>query len=300
MRAARAASGCVLGLSCLCLLGSVLLAGVGEARDGEPVAAGPGRLAISVDGGLLTVRALDVSLRDLLEAITLESGLAADLRGPLDERVTLELERLPMRQALRRILENRNFVLRYRGPSSAAGPAGELWVVASGSRGAPLPEPVAAYKILTHDWPGLASDDAGTRLATVSELAAAGDASETLAAVALYDADAAVREEAVYGLGTAVGEPGVPMLERALTDPAPRVRRAAVDALADRGGEESAWALAAALDDDDASLREQAVHALGEIGGEAAAALLRQALADEQDFVRQSAAEALAELAGDG
>ena len=296
------------------LLGWGWLAGICEARDavdgGPPAAkALPARLHVEIDRGSVTVRAWDVATEDLLAAIALESGLEVDLGGPLAERVTLELDQLPLREALHRILSGRNFALRYADPPPPAGeaPAGKLWVLSGGDRrslpaqgdAGGLPDAgadlLAAYERLARRRPSLVSDDGKVRLAAVSGLTDSPRATAALAAAALFDPDAAVREEAVYGLG-AGGETGEGILEQALADPAPRVRRAAIEALADVGDDDSAWLLAAALRDRDAALREQAVYALGDVGGEAAVAVLQQALADGQSRVREAAIEVLEEL----
>ena len=288
------------------LLGLAWLAGVGAARTAS--AETPPGLRVEIDRGAVTLRARDVALKDLLAAIARDSGLEVDPGGPLEERTSVELEGVSMLTALRRVLAGRNFVLRYPAstdPGDDGVQAGMLWIFPNPSDGrgdaqrprdGPAADLLAAHERLTHRHPGLASDDATARLAAVSALAASGEATDALAAAALFDADAAVREEAVHALGAAAGETGLRVLEQALADPALRVRRAAVDALADSESDQTVWALAAALRDEDATLREQAVYALGDVGGGAAISVLSQALADERGFVREAAAEVLKEL----
>ena len=123
------------------------------------------------------------------------------------------------------------------------------------------------------------------------ELAAA-----TRAAVALFDPDAYVREDAVRQLSGRRGETELPLLQQALTDIDPRVRSAAIDSLADLGGDDAAAALAVVVMDAEVALREQAVYALARVGGPAALGALRQALGDQEEAVREAASDVLAEL----
>ncbi len=140
--------------------------------------------------------------------------------------------------------------------------------------------------------------DPEVRLEAVAEMAGLGgpQVAVKLADVALFDEDALVREEAIYGLADIdMGdeETILPTLERALFDPVPLVREAAVEAVIEIGGDDSARVLAFTLHDDDAELREEAVYALGEIGGQLALGYVLQAMADEDDAVRDAAAQVL-------
>jgi HEAT repeat protein len=282
--------------------------------------ASSGYLHVQIADNIVTVEARDVTVEALLREIARQSGLAVLLHDPLDERVTLELQGLPLSEAIRRILRDQSFALRYVGsPQSAENPNGEqpdmLWVfskrprddhaslITRNARRAQGPDdslgtPDADEGVVPLSL-ALADDDVKVRLKAVSALIDIGgeQAAAALAAVTLSDKDASVREEAVYGLGEIGGETGMQVLEQALMDPDGRVREAAVEAFTDIGGSESARALAVALNNQDASLRAEAVDALGEIGGETAIRVLRQALADEQSFIREAAAEFLAELA---
>lgn len=148
----------------------------------------------------------------------------------------------------------------------------------------------------------LSDEDAGTRIRALVELADHGgdEATAALAASALSDVDASVREEAILGLGETGDESRLDILEQALMDTNDGVREAAIEALSDIGGDDAAWTLAIALTDQASFLREEAVYALGGIGGEIAVGLLQQALADEEESVREAAADVLAELSEEG
>jgi hypothetical protein len=312
----------VVRLACLIasltLLGSTV--GAGDARDGsQPTAhASTGHLHVEIVDEIVTVKALDGAVKDLLEEIARQCDLVIDLHGPLDERVTIEIERLPLPQALDRILRGRNFVLRYFDPSSDPATAAnaypnKLWIFSKGpgNHNAPPENGDAAFTregvegaraqeanaSLVRLSLALADDEAKVRLEAVSELASIGsDQAAAALAAALSDSDPSVREEAVCGLGEIGDETDLEILEQALMDPDLRVREAAVEAVTDIGGDDSARTLAFALTDVAPSLREDAVYALREIGSETAIGILQQALADEQRSVREAASEVLAEL----
>jgi HEAT repeat protein len=112
---------------------------------------------------------------------------------------------------------------------------------------------------------------------------------------ALFDRNAAVREEAVRALG-ARGEPALPDLLRALFDQDRRVRRAAIEALTDVGGERALDVLAAAVHDTDARLRENVVYAAGRIGSPGAETIVEMLSADPSDAVREAARVLLSEF----
>jgi hypothetical protein len=282
--------------------------------------ASAGSLHVEIAAAVVTVKARNVAVVDLLEEIARQSGLVVDLEGPLDKCATIEFDRLTLPEALDRILRDQNFALRYYDPIFSADGAREarpskLWVFRKESReGVVVPEIGKAGLIQQDDLggqgspeaddsldrlrPALADGNAKVRLEAVSELAGIYGVSATvaLADAAMFDEDPAVREEAVHGLGESGDPTGMQVLELALMDPDLRVREAAVEAVGDIGGDDSARVLESALNDEVASLREEAVYALGDIGGEIAIGLLRQALTDRQSQVREAAAEVLADM----
>ena len=281
------------------------LLGAPRAHDGIGVAsdAPAGYLRVDVVGDAVTVEARDVTVGSVLEGIAGRAGLEVDLHDSLDARVSMAFGGLTLDGALKRVLADQSYVLRYAGPASARQPArrypNRLWVFPSGSRGGSAAtdeegagaEQGALERALT-------SEDPNVRVAGVLDLTDAGGdrAAAALAAAALSDPDARVREEAVRGLGELGRPASIEALEQALLDPEQDVREAVIEALTDIGGAASAWALVLALGDQAASLREDAVYALGEIGGDFAVDILRQALADEEAAVREAAEETLAEL----
>lgn len=276
--------------------GLALFAGPALAQDLPDAARG--HLLIVVHGETVTVRALDVPVKDVIQEIARRSGVRIQVEGRLDERVTLALERVPLPEAWRRILGNRNFAMHIVDPLGARPAA--LWVLAKGSPAAAGSGSLASSRGLAETAP-LSDRDPKVRRDAVYDLIAGrgAEASEQLTGAALFDDAPSVREAALLGLAEIAGVAAIPVVERALVDPDRTVRAAAIEAAADIGGDDAARALAFALHDEDPVLREQAVYALGEIGGPFALLGLQQALADELSFVRDAAADVLDEMSRD-
>ncbi len=285
----------------------VALVGCSQAPDPPEVAPAQRATAatdlyVEVIGDLVTVRARDVTVRNVLQEIARQGDLVLVLRDALDERITLEFERLPLPEAMQRVLRDRDYTLQYVRPPARAGndQANRLWVLSDAAEDSRVrnSKALAANEANTPSSLGLMHESPAVRLKAVSELADSGgpEATAALAVAALSDADDSVREEAVHALGEMGEETGVPVLEHALKDPDARVREAAIDAFVNLGGDDSARALAVALSDRDAAIRAEAVKALGEIGGETALRLLRQAMTDENSTIREAATELHAEL----
>lgn len=282
--------------------------------EGSTTQARPPYLRVELAGELVSIEARDARIKDLLEELARQRGLVVISRDPLDERITLELEPLPLPKAMARVLGGRSFALQEIEPSTARGspirlPATRLWVFSSGRAGEAVPPDTVVRlggsegeESIASLWgAALVDPDPNVRQEAAAELAIVGDeqAVPALATAALRDESASVRTEAIHALGAIGGEAIIPILEQSLRDPDPTVREAVIDALTDIGGDASIAVLAVALNDEDASLRAEAVDSLGEIGGERAIQLLRRALGDAQRSIREAAAEYLLELSGE-
>ena len=246
--------------------------------------AGPASTVRCVDG-LLSVKAQDIGLVELLDEVASQCGFTVVWYVVLERRFSVEFHRLTLAQGLPRILRNRSYML--STPSAAKTPATvasaqTLWIL-----------PQADEKYLTQP-SMLATKSANRSLADASALDVARLAS------ALSDGDLEDREQAALALGRSGQARAVAPLSEALVDRHAEVREAAVGALAEIGGADATRALAVALRDRDAYIREQAVDALGQAGGPIATGLLQQALMDEAGFVRQAAAEILEQLRSAG
>ncbi len=230
----------------------------------------------------LTVKVEDMSLHELLDEIARQSGLTVVRYVALDERMTLEFNKLSLIEGLRRILRSRSFVLAYvrqtpeEWQSAVARPM-TLWVLPQGE------ENTSRQNMIFGDTnAGGSAEELATK---ISQLHAA------LSSEAAED-----REEAVLELGDSGHAEALTSLTLALADENEDVREAAVIALAEIGGTEATHTLAIALGDEDPKVRVEAVDALGEIGGEVTIGLLEQALADHENSVREAAAEILDQL----
>jgi hypothetical protein len=113
--------------------------------------------------------------------------------------------------------------------------------------------------------------------------------------VALGDADANVRLDAVSDLGLLSDTQAEPLLAiTAMQDPAPAVRVEALYALGSLRAESQLAAFRHALDDPDKDVRKAAISALEELGRDASTELLMVALSDRDAAIAAAAAEALA------
>jgi len=126
-----------------------------------------------------------------------------------------------------------------------------------------------------------------------NELKAIGEPALKPLTRALDEANAEVRQTAVYALGK-IGEPALGALSHALDDADANVRKQALDEL-DNIGEPALEALTRALDDADAEVRRRAVNALDDIG-EPALEALGHALEDEDKDVRWYTIEVLTRI----
>ena len=232
-------------------------------------------LWVSIEDNVVSIRAHNVPIRQVLAEIARQVSLDVATSDSLSERVSMDLEGVSLSRAMRKILKGHSYQL-----SDAAGRQGRaarLWILsaepdsfASGAARLDLMSPAPAVMV------------------TLGE-----EAPAVLENRALHDPDPLVRAEAVYALSESANTHWqLSALRQALADPSPTVRESAIEALADIGGSESASALEVALHDVEVSIRLEAVEALGEIGGETAAALLQQALSEEA--TRETAAELLA------
>ncbi len=139
----------------------------------------------------------------------------------------------------------------------------------------------------------LYDDRESERLQAAYRLALNGSGLRTLAD-ALTGDDAASRPAAATGLAAA-GAPAVDLLDAALEDERSEVRRTAAAALGEigPGAIDAASDLEARLADDDGEVRQRAARSLGLVGAGGSVSALEDALRDRDEHVREHAAEAL-------
>ena len=77
-------------------------------------------LNVEMSDDLVTLTAHNVGVRDVLDEIARQSDLIVVSHGPLHDRLTLELERLPLFEALRRIMRGQSYLLHQAQAASCA------------------------------------------------------------------------------------------------------------------------------------------------------------------------------------
>ena len=274
-----------------------------------------------IDGNV-TAKFVDVPLKTALEVVARESGAWVLFYGRLDGEVSAELEKLPLEEGLRRILQGRNTAFFYSSQFAGLGNAPNLelteihvfanaeeasdpLIFDAGARpgaatrasravaqiGAPSNRPVDS--LLPSQL--AESQDAPARKAAADELGKSWseDAVEPLAEAVAGDPSAAVREAAAQALGKTWSESAVqPLIDALAYDSDALVREQAARSLAQTAGEEAIDALVYALMRDPRwYVRDAAAEALGTIGGRYANEALARAAANDPDgWVRETAA----------
>ncbi len=236
-------------------------------------------LNVEMSDDLVTLKAHNVSVRDVLDEIARQSDLIVVSRSPLHGRLTLELERLPLFEALRRIMRGRSYLLHQAQAATGARIADDerqstLWVFSDESANDP-----GYTEAASHSLPGIKS------------------AIEVLQSKLMSD-DVRVRQEAIKGLRRLKVNEVIAPLSYALADEDKKVRVKAIYALADIGGDNAVAAMAAAAGDENAWVRAETAYALGTLGGDTAIQVLQYSLHDVDSDVRESAIEAFTEIGG--
>ena len=268
----------------LFLAAPLLCARAADGDGGDPVRAVASgfELRVAAGGHSVSVISRDASVEDILHEISRQNGLVVRITGKVSDPITLEFHRLPLGEALRRVLTNHNFLLDHTPSGNRSGvdgrPPGRLWVFARDHSDTPDGGPPSSPDGVGPSRSAGRPPEAGTTeslLRTLSE----GDVTErrqamyplirtgsdvAIAAVtdALTDEHAEVRMEAAYALGEAGVKSAVWKLAQSLNDAERFVRIAAVEALADIGGDEAVNALSIALQNSDATVHEAAAEAL--------------------------------------
>lgn len=281
----------LFGFLCASLL--MLTPVVGEAGDGpwrEPQQQGPLRAAsdaaaqptrhfVRLAAGSLSVKVVDVALVELLDEVSRQAGFAVAPCMACEQKISLQFDRLPLAQGLSTILQDQNFVLRWKYAAAGSLVPHRLWILpqTDSRQSAQLAAPAA--------------QSIGRKQAAIES-----QASRLRSALSIGAPDD--REQAAAAMGQRRDPRAVAPLARALADSDAQVRHAAIESLAEIGGSSATDALALALRDAHPRNREAAVNALGDVGGPRAIALLRQAQTDPTSFVRQAATETLEGLQG--
>ncbi len=236
-------------------------------------------LNVEMSDDLVTLEAHNVGVREVLDEIARQSDLIVVSHGLLHGRLTVELERLSLSQALRRIMRGQSYLLHQAQPATGTRIANHerrstLWVFSDGAAAEPGHDQAA----------GRSSSDTASVI-------------EALQAQLMSD-DIRLRYEAIKSLRRLDVNEVIAPLSYALADEDEKVRVKAIYALADIGGDNAAAAMAAATADENAWVRAETAYALGTLGGATAIQVLKHALHDANSDVRESAIEAFTDIGG--
>jgi len=268
-------------------------------------------LAVEISDDTVTLKAENVGVGDVLDEIAYASDLVVVPEGPLYGRLTLEFERLPLDEALRRIMRGRSYLLHQARPARGASNANHahrntLWIFSDGAAdesgvtratGRSAPTTAVVIEALESQ---LRSDDARLREAAIKGLRRL-KVNEVIAPLsyALSDEDKNNRVKAIYALAEIGGDNAVAAMAAAAADENPWVRAETAYALGTLGGGTAIQVLKHALHDEDSDVRESAIEAFTDIGGSQAAAALATALQDGDASLRAEAVDALADIGGE-
>jgi HEAT repeats len=276
-----------------------------------PAADDQGGIKVVVAGGMLTLRAQEVPLADVLAAIGERAGFEVSVRGTADMSVSMVLAEIPLEEGLRQLLRGGSFAFFYDRPR--AEPAAELVElrVYAFEEGAAQPHPdraaaPASEQPATLSAPMLHDDEAAPVISPLDPLedrlefarieARAGKprSRENLITLVLEDEHADVRGLAASALGRLGGPEAGGVLAEALSDRDWRVRGRAAWALGAAWGDQAVAPLTGLLIEERArSVRRVAAYTLSRIQGDAARDALEPLREDRDPAVRRIATLAL-------
>ena len=257
------------------LLASLLLV---AGTDGASTSLLKSKPLVGFEKGRMSVKAVDVPLKDLLSEIEEKSGIVIDLRDSkaAAKRSSVDFENVLPVLAFREILQDLNFAFFYSGTSLARvlilppadqPPKARIELMNPNRRGQQFvqAEIVPIEPGATPRLPGENSKDRDVR-AKLDAIEAMADSDDpnSIAALgeALNDQNRKVKEAALQALADKKGANVTQMLRRGLNDPDPEFRIEVLETLADRGDLDS---LRKALTDRNREVRETAADLLGNV-----------------------------------
>lgn len=213
---------------------------------------------VKFSDGRLTIRAVDVPVKDLIEEIRKKSGIAVEIRDQkaAQKRVTVDLTDLSPELAVEDMLRGLSFALFYDGDrlsqvvvlSAEALPPQLSLSRTSSARPASKPSPAASKPSAADsvpDFEELLERDRDKGMKAVKE--------------ALANPDSEIKTAALEALTDTEGEGVLPLLSGALRDPDPSFRMEVLEALADKG---ELQLVRSALSDQNTEVREKAAELL--------------------------------------
>ncbi len=205
-----------------------------------------GAVTAGVVGDRLTVRAENASLHDILQAVASAGHFALHLNSPLSDRLSLQIDRRPLRDSLEELLRNQNMLIRY-ARDGATLRVEEVFVLGP-ARETARTRDAGADRMAESSPPPASSEQILVALATAPNVAPAerigaalalGGTDEAargrdvLADMARSNDDPAVRQQALAALADLSPMPLEELVGAALQDPAPSVRHLALTLVSD-------------------------------------------------------------------
>lgn len=276
-------------------------------------------------GTTVSITAAGVPLAQILTELARHTGSVVVGLEKATEPVTIELDQVTLRHALRELLADKNYIYLDRSSEIPAGESVRLWVYGKGAGawpsscravigGRPVPcadadgqgavqdAPAAAVATFTTEPFGQGPSAAEAEVARLNDSGffnVNAPTGQLLSGAKSPDANVRIRSLemlAVQGTSQALAA-----LDDAVNDEHPFVRSAAMDLLASLGGSSAAGTrrLGDMLASPDPVARFTAATALAEQPGSEAEALLQRAVQDEDPAVKAVAAQALEQRRGE-
>jgi HEAT repeat protein len=202
----------------------------------------------------------------------------------LQEEVSVRFSRLPLRQALEKLLARVNYLVLLEGPGPQEGTRPALVWVFGRRESSPPQESARAEGGRPENEP--AAEDEEERLRSLHALAAEGN--EGALRRALSDPSPAIQAMALNLLAEKKGQEAIPLLVAGTTSNHPQMRLRALDLLNVSQADEQTVlsALGSVVADKDKGVKSYAIRALAARGGPTAVQHLRHALRDSDAEVR--------------
>lgn len=273
--------------------GSAALTAVAFAAPVSPT------IEVTFHHGLLTVKAQNATLTEVLRAVGDVVGIKTFIYGEIDASTTTwSLVDVPLFEAIRFLVGDHNMAMVYHGSSGqgVTKEASKLWVYGKPSARSYTP-PALPIDSPPRDVAKRAQTVPATRLQAMQNSAESEDESETasLARTLIQDTDTSVRSQAAAVLADIAGEEAIKALEAGLGDPNPAVRIKVIGSLEALQAEQAIPTLGQVLfSDPSPQVRLAAVAAIARQQSEAVPAFLEAAAKDKDRAVRTAALSALA------
>jgi hypothetical protein len=244
----------------------------------------------------LSVTADQVPLAQVLHEVAGRTGV--EIRGleALQEKVSVRLANLPLREGLQKLLTQVNYFLLEK-PAPQGGTQPTL-VLISGWQAPLLAETIANEEGTKPEGESMAEEDPEERLAALSTFAEQGN--EEALRKAASDPDQAVSAMAFELLAQQNPVAATTLATAASRSPDLTQRLTGLQVLGQIDNALAEQTLGAASADDDVGVREYAIQSLASQTGSHATLLLSQALQDHDPSIRVLALEALASRGAEG